>query len=211
MELKKYTVDFPLEYCAARFLRQWENDESSLCNRISKNPNNEDILNALAYFMVSRNFRGISEEPRLQRYVRENLESVKNNHRLARPLDKVTTLATLFKKEWHQYNLSAASKLLWLSYKAPYIIYDKRAVNALTRKASHKRIKNNYEKYMYAWRTEYKSLSGDITAAIENLPNGRLFMPRTSYPDTKLKSFSRSTWFKERVFDIFLWELGGAD
>jgi hypothetical protein len=48
-----------------------------------------------------------------------------------------------------------------------------------------------------------------IEGAISNLPGGRAFMPLTHFTDTELKALSTKTWFKECVFDIFLWEVGG--
>jgi hypothetical protein len=67
----------------------------------------------------------------------------------------------------------------------------------------------NYAEYASAWRTEYKKANVGIEKAIANLKNGRAFMPKTSLTDTNLTKLAKQSWFKERVFDIFLWEVGG--
>jgi hypothetical protein len=39
--------------------------------------------------------------------------------------------------------------------------------------------------------------------------NGRAFMYQSNLSDQELFDLSKQSWFKERVFDIFLWEVGG--
>ncbi len=61
--LKYYRAEYPLEYCASRFLVQWMRHEQRLHNSISANPDNEVIKDALAYFQVSRSFGGLKGDP----------------------------------------------------------------------------------------------------------------------------------------------------
>ena len=126
------------------------------------------------------------------------------------PVDKVEALAASLETNFCQFNLSAASKLLWLSFRTPYVVYDKRAAIALSRNSAHKSIAKNYTNFTNAWRAEYGRLFKQIKVAVANLPNAREFMPKTPLSNSELAALSTQSWFNERVFDIFLWEVGGA-
>ncbi|WP_233008020.1 hypothetical protein [Rheinheimera faecalis] len=199
---------FPLEYCAARFLRQWELREEKLYVSISCNPSALNVTEALSYFQVARNFKGLNTGIFVQNKILTALINVKGNSSLATPQSKVIDLAKAFEEHFSQYNISSASKLLWLSYRDPYVIYDKRAVNTL-RKLGHKNIGKDYLKYFEAWKIEFLNLETSIEDAIINLKYGRSFMPYTNLSDTEIELLAKKQWFKERVFDIFLWELNG--
>jgi hypothetical protein len=209
--LDDLTKEIPFEYCAMRFLRQWEQSEKELFDAVSNNPTGDSISDALKYFKVSRNFKDISKNPSLKISIKDDLISVLNDKSESGTVNKVNALTKKTQSLVKKANLSASTKLFWLSCRAPYIIYDSRAVRTLTKKAGHKGIANNYGKYVKAWRTEYDELSDQIEEAIEDLPNARLYMPKTKFTDRQLRSFSKKEWFKERVFDVFLWELGSAD
>jgi hypothetical protein len=49
------------EFCAFRFLAQWEESEYALYNAIRSTPTEKDIRKALSYFQVARNFEGLKE------------------------------------------------------------------------------------------------------------------------------------------------------
>src|SRR5713226_8680421 len=102
------------EFCAFQFLAQWQEDECALYNAISSAPTEKDIRNALSYFQVARNFSGLEKSENIAFIVRSLIE-VSNDHMLSSPHEKVTKLAANLQKRFNQYNLSAASKLLWLS------------------------------------------------------------------------------------------------
>ncbi|NMG05092.1 hypothetical protein [Azoarcus taiwanensis] len=211
MSLCDCTAGYPLEYCAARFLRQWEQREEALHASISGAAPSDSIVEALRYFQVARNFRGLAEnkDQSVSSDIRSALITTRSDKSLASPIAKVEALAQSLELKFGQYNLSAATKLLWLSCRAPIIVYDKRAVRALSKHAHHMAIAGRYAAFTTAWRSEYEALASSIQVAVENLSRGRLFMPKTSYTDTQLVALSKQAWFTERVFDIFLWEVGG--
>ena len=209
--MKNYRDEFPFGYCAARFLRQWEMREETLYTAISSTQREDSIINALAYFQVSRNFANLRKNQENVKKILSALNEVKCDERFPSACEKVMELSERFKNEFGKFNLSAATKLLWLSYRSPYVIHDKRAVTALNRKFQLKFDSRSYSEYASAWRTEYAKAEGGIVKAIANLPTGRAFMPKTSLTDIDLKKLAKQSWFKERVFDIFLWEVGGDD
>jgi hypothetical protein len=206
--MKDYLADFPLEFCALRFLIQWLRREEALFEAISATPTNDDIREALAYFQVSRNFKGLQDEPQKASLIRKALLRVRNSPSLTAE-QKVEHLALDLKRYFKQFNLSAATKLLWLSHKRPYVIYDKRAVTALSKKFKHKFSARSYVKYAQAWHTRYAEVGPAINSAVRELPKGRAFMPKCRLTDESLVRLVTKEWFKERVFDIFLWEVGG--
>ncbi|PKO37723.1 MAG: hypothetical protein CVU33_11640 [Betaproteobacteria bacterium HGW-Betaproteobacteria-6] len=206
--MKNYRVEFPLEYCALRFLLQWLRSEEALYQAISSAPSDKDIRSALAYFQVSRNFKGLSKEPGKVAFIRKALISVRSKKALS-PEKKVEKLTQCLESEFKQFNLSAASKLLWLSFREPFVIYDNRAVEALSKKLRREFSRRDYAEYSAAWRSEYAAVESEIEYAASQLPKGRIFMPSCRLTDRELLQLAKMPWFKERVFDIYLWEVGG--
>jgi len=204
--MNSYIDKFPLPYCAAKFLMQWVKREKHLHSAMSTDPQDTDIFNALAYFQVSRNFKGLRRKADC---IKIALSGVLKTQQLTSELDKVTALAENFFLNFGSFNLSASSKLLWLSYRSPFIVYDSRTVKALSSHFGYKFDSSNYAEYCEAWRDEYRKNECEIELAITSLPNGRAFMYQSNLSDQELFDLSKQSWFKERVFDIFLWEVGG--
>jgi hypothetical protein len=142
----------PYEYCAFRFLELWERDEKSLHSDMQGTPSGDQIRSVLRHYRVARNFKGLSDEVAEQ--ISEDLLEVSDGD--GSYSDKVVSLAERFEENYGQFNLSAASKLLWLRNKRPYLIYDKRAATAIRLLGSEIEI-GNYKSYCEAWESELKS------------------------------------------------------
>lgn len=199
---------YPFEFCALRYLLQWQRKEKKL-HKLIKSDGLEPaaLRQALRYFQVARNFKGLKLDARASLIV-ESLLSIRANSHL-NPEEKVVELATEFKNSEFQNNISASSKLLWLSHRRPYIIYDSRAFTALKENYRHEGKAKDYISFCKSWRTAYKDCEPDISLAVNRLPNVRSFLPGSTPPDKSLLSLVNKQWFKERVFDVYLWELGG--
>ena len=195
-------------FCAFSFLAQWQESECALHKALSSShPTEDDILKALSYFQVSRTFKGL-REPGNTKIVLDAFIHIRDDRTLLTPEEKVDRLASSFQRTFKQFNLSAATKLLWLSNRKSFIIYDARAVRALTHHFPHRGCDNSYTEYSNAWRKEFEKVQDEIQPAVEILPTGRVFM-RSCPPDMQeLVRMANETWFTERVFDIFLWEVG---
>jgi hypothetical protein len=192
------------EYCAFNFWNQWQGYELPLYCAISATPTEQDVRKALNYFQVARTFKGLGKDGNAV-YILDCLIQVRADSALSTPAAKVEKLADELSKKF-SVNTSAASKLLWLSFRDPYLIYDTRAVNGLRR---HFREKfDGYLQYSDAWRKAYKLHEAEIAKSIEKLPKARIFMRTAPPPDQEIFHTARETWFKERVFDTFLWEIG---
>ncbi|MGZ0079706.1 hypothetical protein [Methylomonas sp. YC3] len=199
-------MNMPFEFCALRFLLQWERSEKSLHREMKGTPSIADIRKSLRYFQVARNFSGLKDDGRAQ-MVSQALGSIDLESDLT-PEQKVDRLARRFKRDFNQFNLSAASKLFWLKHKRPYIIYDSRAVSAL-KELGHTFDKRNYAAYCKSWREQYRLDRDNIKTAASRLIEIRGFLPAWHVDEETMSKLTRQPWFLERVFDIYLWEAGG--
>jgi hypothetical protein len=196
----------PYEFCAHKFLDLWRVEEA-LHEAMLGTPSANQIRRALKHFRVARTFKGLSDAVAEQ--ISKDLVKVSNG-REGTYSDKVTLLAQRFKNRFGQFNLSAASKLLWLRNRSPYLIYDARAVNAL-RCLGNERF-DNYTSYCEAWQKEYEERSDQISAASHGLLNlPRKYTAAFLLTDGQLTKLVHAKWFRERVFDIYLWEIGDKD
>lgn len=197
----------PYEYCAYRYLELWERFEKSLYIAISGTHSASQIRDALKYYKIARNFKGLKED---EVAANVSTELLKVDGCSGIYSENVKDLASRFKKSCGQYNLSAASKLLWLRYRSPYLIYDSRAVTALHRMGN--KFKNaDYTLYCEVWRREFEKRSNEISLAAHGLVNlPRKYTAAFTLTDDYLTKIIDSEWFIERVFDIYLWEAGEA-
>lgn len=196
----------PLEYCALRFLHQWQRRERVLHQQMSDNPSLLQIRSALQYFQVARNFKGLGTDEAAPQAVANAFRQVDGDPRLS-PERKVFELASRFEERFDHFNLAAASKLFWLKHRRPYIIYDSRAVKAL-RDLGCKFENANYTEYCECWRKQYRRRRKQIKQAASRLHVVRKFLPQAA-TKSQLSDFASHPWFLERVFDIYLWEMGG--
>ncbi len=197
------------EYYAFRFLNQWYEDELELHSAISTKPDDATVGKALAFFQVSRNFPGLKKRGKLA-FVTHSLQRVRDSHPSPppSPIEAVNKLAETLKEEFARFNVSAASKLLWLSYRRPFIISDSRATKALKREFHHKRADASYEEYVNAWRKEFAKHKKPIRKAVDALRAARPFVRNCSTWDADLPGMVHKRWFVERVFDVLLWDIG---
>ncbi len=194
----------PLEFCAHKFLDLWR-VEKPLHEGMQGDPSGDLIRRALKHFRVARTFKGLSDDGCEQ--ISRCLVEVSNFDKES-PSHKVMELAQRFKERFDQFNLSAASKLLWLRNRSPYLIYDKRAVTALDR-LGNKFKKGDYSAYREIWTEEYEKRRD----AIADASRGLVALPKNytaafSLTDDEFTKIVQEPWFCERVFDIYLWELG---
>jgi hypothetical protein len=198
----------PFEYCAMRFLIQWERKERRLhAGMKGRNRSNDAVRESLRYFQVARNFKELHENDNLD-LIRLAVSRVAR--RRISSSEKVETLANIFKQNFHKFNLAAASKLLWLVYRRPYVVYDSRVVVAL-QALRYQFDTRCYSEYCKAWRTEYDKKEAAIKRAAKRMPQIRAFFPPVHASHRKLHALARQPWFLERVFDIYLWEIGGKE
>jgi hypothetical protein len=193
------------EYCAMRYLLLWETGEREAHELMKRNPTPAALRKSLQLFRVARTFPGIQDDQKLALILNALRRFSRNG--TSSPVENVTALAAQFRSDFDKNNVSAASKLLWLTYRSPYIICDRRAVTGL--KLLKPNFKNkDYADYFAAWKTTYAEHESGLFSAAEQLPKLQPFFGSWGETRDSLGSIAKQRWFLERVFDIYLWELG---
>lgn len=100
--------------------------------------------------------------------------------------------------------LSLTTKFLWLKVKSPVRIYDRQARIALGTS------EGDYLAFNTAFTTRYSECQEEIEKACRNLINVISYTVRPNLQQESLVNLVSSTWFRERVLDIYLWNEGSA-
>jgi hypothetical protein len=198
-------METAFQWYALKFLIQWKQKEETLHHAMTKTPPIlADVRKALTYFGVARNFTGLNKDGNAK-YILDSLPDISGNVDLTIKMmvKEVTSLADKFANRFKK-NLSAASKLLWLRHRHPFIIYDGRAIKALKLTANGLK----YEEYCDCWRRQYQENIQAIKEASLWLATIRSFLPVYCKAETNFPGLVGSPWFKERIFDTYLWEIG---
>jgi hypothetical protein len=199
------TREPPYEYCAARFLNQWESKERPHWEALSRDPKKDDVRKALHYFQVARSFAGLSEKgDSIVRALCEASEGLEEQN----VVERVSNLADRFREDFGSRNLSAASKLLWLRCRSPVLIFDSRARDAL-RQFKPTKVQHCYSAFCLAWRDEFNKRQAAIENAIQELGRYKAFTSAWLKSQDEFHDEITARWFTERTFDIFLWVRGG--
>lgn len=99
--------------------------------------------------------------------------------------------------------LSVTTKFLWLRFKRPIIIYDGNARRAL------RAVDSDLQDFYSKWRAEYQCVQDQLRAACDLLPRLEKFCIDTDIGTAAyIKCVADTDWFRERVFDIYLWHTG---
>ena len=157
---------------------------------------------AATYYKVIRNFKNGNEDIRLNNAL-SALMAVPQITQL-NVSNSVISLAQIYEEQYEQHNLSAASKFLWLRFKSPIIIFDSRALKCLYKIGNIKR-KCSYDEYRLEWLRNYSIYKDDIESACKKLVIHKNYSLANNISDEELSIITSNQWFKERVFDKFLW------
>ena len=201
-----------LKYSSQHYLSQWINDERGLYERLRSDDSSQILAalgDAVKYFQVARNLptkfdlgQGQERyEPLLQEFRKLPRKSVAGNDFVVR----VDQFQRSIGAHYGGRNLiSLASKLLWLRYRDPFIIYDSRVRNALGATSE------DYREYTRKWLEGFDVFSSGIASACNSLPRvlDYLFAEPTGIEEDVVAITSKQ-WFHRRVFDIYLWHEGG--
>jgi len=194
----------PYEYCALRFVIQWERHERALHEDISRKLSAEAIRTALSYFQVARGFAGLDEKAEM---VAKALIKMSKGLNEGNVIDRVINLSDYFFREFNSKNLSAASKLLWLRCRNPVVILDSRTAAALN-KLGYRVKKGDYVSFYRAWHEEYGKRRFELQRAAKRLKELKSYTASWRRSADEFRADIEAVWFSERTFDLLLWELG---
>jgi hypothetical protein len=197
---------------ALMYLNDWYEKDRGFINELSsitKEVRLRNLHDAAQYYGVKRNFGGVKEKGLDAAFtLLENAaQAVTRQHQSV--VAVVAQLAKDFEKEYPKQNgkekVSAASKFLWLRYKSPVVIRDTNAFAGLRAASCGRLPESDYAAYCREWRRQFSKRKARIRAACAELVRVKEFSHAKDMSDEELKSVVGSRWFRERVFDKFLW------
>lgn len=194
-------------YYAMSYLNQWLKNDSrwygSINSSDSRSKQLQAIKEAATHYRVARNWRSVSEEGERYGPILDFLL-----HCGPIPAGDVASYVTRAAEDLKKINedrnvLSMTSKLLWIKFRSPIVIYDKQAKEALGVRGG------DYSIFLKAWRDKFSEEKEMIASACRSLENGITFCVNPDLGLENLKALTSSDFFMERVFDMKLWTVGG--
>jgi len=191
------------EYCTLKLLNMYIKEEKAFLDILSPNLNSHveaikvNTLYKISILYSVHRFKGFKKEKMKTLFSAYNKVELINNN----PADVVNSfskdIANVFETE--RSFISMSSKLLWFKFKSPVIIYDTRAKKAIKYKS------DNYAEYIKEWEKQYLKKQAQIKTACNNVAK----LDKSFFYSGFNRKILQEKWFHERVFDIYLWEIGG--
>jgi len=203
------------DHCALRYLEQWFTKDERFCRVIGDQslPRAERVAalkEAMTFYKIARCLRTRREPKDIEeRYgpLLDKLDAIDSAKYRRDPVKSISDFHAIVQSHYEKNHgvLSMVSKLLWLKLKSPFIIYDGNAKRALGHKRKDIAVFNDM------WKAAYDTKA--INAACKKLPAVESYVARNNHKPvsvtaTNIKAVINKPWFKERVFDIYLWNMG---
>lgn len=198
---------------ALHYLNFWVSQDRMLCEALAGSDDSEKLkflAKAAAFYRIARNLpRRYDEGKGLPRYgpLLEIIGALNpadfEGENLLPSIKKVRK--KISGRYGHRDVLSATTKFLWLKMQSPIIIYDSQARKALG--AAPGKI----DEYYSLWREKFSTSEQQIREACDSLQEVHEYTekPEITTPQYIAEKASQS-WFRERVFDVYLWHTGLA-
>jgi hypothetical protein len=198
-----------LEYAAIYYLNWWLDKDRRFCAALAGDDRAlkmKALREAASVYGVARNLPtrhdtglGLSRmEPLLE--VVSNVEHVPLRDREL--IDALLAVRDKIAEAYGQDNLlSLTTKLLWLKFKRPVVIYDGNCRRALGTRVG------DLPSYYQEWRSSFARSSDEIRDVCKDLAGLSKFTITGADPGNEqaIENVAREQWFHERVHDIYLW------
>lgn len=119
--------------------------------------------------------------------------------------ERVSSLAGEFSKKYGKNAVSAASKFLWLRFRSPVVIFDSRAIGWLRANGYKVPYAGGYKEYRKHWLAAFSDHEKEISKACAGLAEVKDYSLAFEEKEKHVAEISQARWFKERVFDKYLW------
>ncbi len=200
-----------LEYSSLHYLKQWFQSERHLHAALNSDDNGViqgGISDSVSFFVVARNLptkydvgKGKQRyEPLANAYL--SIKDVKvSESNYIEVLNQFQ--AEVAERYGGKRLISLASKLLWLRFQDPFIIYDSQVRSAI------KVPPGDYAYFTKKWLEEYQKHQHKIAKVSSNLPLVSRYIDFNLYDPsvTEITQVANASWFHKRVFDIYLGHL----
>lgn len=202
------------DYYALHYLNLWVSRDRMWCEALAGSDDSKKLralAKAAAFYRIARNLRMCYDTGKdLPRYrpILKILDALNpDDFQAEKLLPSIMKVRDKISAEYGKREvLSATTKLLWLKIQSPIIIYDRQARNAL--KTAPGRIEEYYKK----WREEFDRNEQQVRDACTALQKVHRY---TECADLTTPEYIAKTtslpWFRERVFDVYLWRKGLED
>jgi len=203
-----------MNYSAVHYARQYINEEKKFINEFQKFKNQKNdlrlsMIKASTYFKIVKNLQ-TKYEGKKQRFepiidiIYEFLNPIND-------LDSAINLVKIFEEKLEKiYNNQLyvfSSKILWLFHKEPIIIIDKHVRNVL-KEEGHRISESDIKNYYILWMNLYNENIEYVNNACKILKNIEKVTCYVPFQTNEINSICEEEWFKQRVFDIYLWFMG---
>ena len=196
------------KYSALRYLDQWLSRDKYFCSefRAAARPTRLIALRrAAAFYGVSRNLPKEFDSAERLGPLLSILDSVnRDDFEGGRESTAVLEARRRIAERYGDRGvLSLTTKMLWLKFRTPLVIYDSQARNALGTKAG------DLEGYVHIWRKTFEAKHPEISDACESLVTVRDYCLDPGVATAGyIKELAEQRWFQERVLDNYLWNRG---
>lgn len=202
------------KYCALHYLNQWLSKDRVFCEGLAgadQAVKLKTLKAAAVFYGVARNLsERYDVDVGLPRYkpVLDILDSL-HTYPFRSGSGLVRSVLGVKERISSRYGgkdvLSLATKFLWLKIKSPIIIYDNRARRAVGARSG------DLAGYYSRWNKCFVAHEEEIVVACQSLPQVREYCvdTATATPDY-VSRVAAKRWFRERVLDTYLWNLGYA-
>lgn len=200
------------EYCSLCYLNLWS-ETDKLCHEILSNDVSREqklvaIKTVASVYSVARNLQKKYDlEKGLERFapVLDILDLVDIDNLKKYPINEIDRTKDMISEKYGSKGvLSLTTKLLWFKVRSPVLIYDSQAQKALGTKSS------DLEGFYTEWLSEFNRYEEEINEACSQLEKMYRYMiiSNTKISKDEVKQISTERWFRERVFDMYLWKKG---
>lgn len=199
--------------CALHYLNQWLDKDSHFFEALGSGDESRQLTalkNAGDFYRVARNLPTKHEvEKNVVRY-KPVLDVLNGIQETDLDSDNLNTLilranGAISANYGGRETLSLTTKFMWLKFRSPVKIYDSQARTALGTKTG------DIAEFNAVWTESFYEHLADIQSSCERLVQVRNYSidPKVATPRF-IEALSSQAWFQERVFDVYLWNLGVA-
>ena len=189
--------------CARQFAAQWNTRESHMHANLASGSRELALLaiqKGAGHFRVARNFPTRFDVGRQVPRLAPALDAIEAFRASVLTIERLPQAVKLLRAQLGDAygggdRLSAATKFLWLLHRSPVVIFDSQARLALNAP------NGDYEEYLRLWFGAYDTHEAGIAAACEMLAQRRATTAEQALD-------IRTEWFRQRVHDIYLWNVG---
>ncbi|MDA7910042.1 hypothetical protein N9B44_00065 [bacterium] len=199
-----------LEHCSLHYLNQWIRHDSQCCQAFKFGTTTEKLSalsHAVSFYGISRNLPLRSDTnkglPRFKPLLNA-LEQVKPQDFKSNPVAGIRKFESAIQKHYGSASkASLATKVLWLRLKRPIIIYDAQVRIAIGTRPG------DLDSFYARWRESFETKNAEISQVCERLEKmGDYSVDHKLATPKYIRKVASTKWFRERVFDIYLWNLG---